>query len=124
VDPRCRGCHTLLDPIGRTFASLDPDHEGAVQAAEILSHPGLEGTYADLPALLEAVAGSRSFAECFSRHWLAFFLEQELDAADPTFIAELADRVEAGAGLGELAEQTIVSLESRAQLAVPWCEGP
>jgi hypothetical protein len=124
VDPRCRGCHTLLDPIGRTFASLDPDHEGAVPAAEILSHPGLEGTYADLPALLEAVAGSRSFAECFSRHWLAFFLEQELDAADPTFIAELADLVEAGASLGEVAEQTIVSLEARAKRAVPWCEGP
>ncbi len=124
VDVRCRGCHTLLDPIGRTFASLDPDHDGAVPDAQITNHPGLEGTYADLPALLEAIAGSRSFAECFSRHWLAFFLEQELDAADPTWVAELADQVEAGASLGEIAEQTIVSLESRARLAVPWCEGP
>jgi hypothetical protein len=124
TDVRCRGCHTLLDPIGRTFASLDIDHEGTVPAAEILGHPGLEGTYADLPALLEAVAGSRSFAECFSRHWLAFFLEQELAAADPTWVAELADLVEAGASLGEVVEQTIVALESRAKLAVPWCEGP
>jgi hypothetical protein len=124
VDPRCRGCHLMLDPIGRVFAALDPDHEGDVEAAEIIDHAGLDGTYDDLPALLAAVAGSRSFAECFSRHWLAFFLEQPLEAADPTWVAELADWVEDGASLGEILGQTAAGFELRSSLAVPWCEGP
>ena len=124
ADPRCAGCHTLLDPIGRVFAVLDPDHEGPVEPAEVLDHEGLDGTYEDLPALLDAVASSRSFAECFSRHWLAFFLEQPLADADPTFIGALADSVQAGASFGEIIRETVTGFESRVELAVPWCEGP
>jgi hypothetical protein len=77
-----------------------------------------------LPALLTAIAGSRSFAECFSRHFLAFFLEQPLDAADASWVKDLGDLVEAGASLGEVAAHTIATLETRARMAVPWCEGP
>jgi hypothetical protein len=124
ADPRCAGCHMLLDPVGRVFAALDPDHEGDVEAAEIIDHAGLDGIYDDLPALLEAVAGSRSFAECFSRHWLAFFLEQPLESADQSFVAELADMVEAGASLRDIVGQTAVGFELRASLATPWCEVP
>jgi hypothetical protein len=124
ADPRCAGCHLLLDPVGRVFAALDPDHEGDLEAAEIIDHAGLDGTYDDLPALLEAVAASRSFAECFSRHWLAFFLEQPLEAADPSFVAELADLVEAGASLRDVVGETAVGLEFRTSLATPWCEVP
>jgi hypothetical protein len=124
VDPRCAGCHLLMDPIGRAFAALDRDHEGVVEAAEVFDHPGLDGTYADLPALLDAIANSRSFAECFSRHWLAFFLEQPLDAADPTFVSELADLVQSGGSLRDVIGETAVGFESRANLATAWCEGP
>jgi hypothetical protein len=122
--PRCAGCHVLMDPIGRAFAALDRDHEGVVEAAEIVEHPGLDGTYADLPALLDAIANSRSFAECFSRHWLAFFLEQPLAAADPTFVAELADVVQSGGSLRDVIGETAVGFAARAELATPWCEGP
>jgi hypothetical protein len=122
--PRCAGCHLLMDPIGRAFAALDADHEGVVEAAEIFEHPGLDGSYEDLPALLEAIADSRSFAECFSRHWLAFFLEQPLDAADPTFVSELADVVQDGGSLRDVIAETAVGFASRSNLATPWCEGP
>jgi hypothetical protein len=124
ADPRCAGCHSLLDPIGRVFAALDPDHSGDVEAAEIIDHTGLDGTYEDLPALLEAVAASRSFAECFSRHWLSFYLEEPLDVADPAWVAELADLVQSGASIRDIIEQSAVTLEARARQAEPWCEGP
>jgi hypothetical protein len=122
--PRCAGCHVMMDPIGRAFAALDRDHEGVIEAAEIFEHPGLDGTYEDLPALLDAIANSRSFAECFSRHWLAFFLEQPLDAADPTFVSQLADVVQNGGSLRDVIGETAVGFESRSKLATPWCEGP
>jgi hypothetical protein len=123
VDERCAGCHVMMDPIGRAFAALDADVEAASEPAEIVEHPELAGTYATLPELLEAVAGSRAFAECFARHWLAFFLEQPLDEIDRTFVRELADEVAAGASLGDVIERSIVTLATRSGNIVPWCEG-
>jgi hypothetical protein len=123
-DQRCRGCHLMLDPIGVAFAALDADFEGTPEPAQVIEHAELEGTYADLPTLLAAVAGSRSFADCFGRHFLAFFLEQPLNAVDAGFARELGDAVVAGASLRDVLEQAIVSLEARSRAATPWCEGP
>ncbi len=123
VDARCAGCHVMMDPIGRAFASLDKDFTGTPEPAEVVEHPELAGTYATVAELLDAVSRSRAFAECFSRHWLAFFLEQPLDEVDRAFIGELADDVEAGASLGDIVERSIVSLAARSETYVPWCEG-
>jgi hypothetical protein len=124
VDQRCRGCHVLLDPIGVAFAGLDSDFSGTPEPAQVFEHAELEGSYADLPALLTAVAGSRAFANCFGRHFLAFFLEQPMESVDEGFATELGDTVVAGGSLRDVVEQTIVSLEARSRAAVPWCEGP
>lgn len=123
TDPRCASCHTRMDPIGRAFAALDPDHEGGTIPAEVLSHRELEGTYANVPALLEAVSTSRAFAECFARHWLAFFLEQPLADADDAWVAQLADAVQAGVSLRGVVEQTMTTLEALSFEVTPWCEG-
>jgi len=124
VDARCSGCHLRMDPIGRAFARLDPGETGSAMAAEVLAHDELGGSYADLPALLDAVAGSRAFAECFAQHWLAFFLEQPLADADPAWVAELADAVEAGASLGTVIERTVKTLAARSPTSEPWCSNP
>ena len=113
-----------MDPIGRAFGALDADFEGTPPPAEIVDHSELAGTYATLPELLDAVAGSRAFAECFARNWLAFFIEEPLDTIDQGWIGELADQIVSGASLGELVEQSIVTLEARSRTLVPWCEGP
>jgi hypothetical protein len=123
TDERCAGCHVMMDPIGRAFAPLDADFEETPEPAEVVDHAEVGGTYASLPELLEAVAGSRAFAECFARHWLAFFLEQPLDEVDRTFIGELADEITAGASLGDVVERSIVTLATRSEELVPWCEG-
>lgn len=124
VDTRCAGCHLLMDPIGQAFAGLDLDHEGEVPAAELLQHTELEGSYADLPALLEAVGRSEAFASCFSRHFLAFFLDQPLQATDPVWTSELASAIRDGAGLRGVIELAVEALAERTLEAVPWCEGP
>jgi hypothetical protein len=124
VDARCAGCHVMMDPIGRAFATLDADFEGAPEAAEIVDHAELTGTYATLAELLDAVAGSRAFAECFARNWLAFFLEQPLEDIEPSWISEVADEVAGGGSLASVIERSIVALEARSQAHTPWCEGP
>ncbi|HEY8946402.1 MAG TPA: DUF1592 domain-containing protein [Polyangiaceae bacterium] len=123
TDPRCSSCHSLMDPIGKAFDGLDPDASGASGPAEVLAHPELEGSYADLPALLEAISGSRAFAECFSKHWLSFFLDQSPTDVDGAWVAQLADAVQSGAGLRALAEKTTVTLETTTRAATPWCSG-
>jgi hypothetical protein len=112
-----------LDPIGQVFAAYDPDFEGTAPAAEVLVHAELQGSYADAAELLQAVAGSRAFAECFARHWLSFFLEQPLDSVEAGWIGSLADAVEAGASLTSVVEHTVGELYARSQTVVPWCEG-
>jgi len=123
VDARCAACHQRIDPIGRAFAVLDADSVAAPAPPEVIHHPELAGSYPDIPALLTAVAGSRAFAECFARHWLAFFLEAPLAEADATWVAALADSIESGVSLRGLVEQSIVSLKTRSETATPWCEG-
>lgn len=123
TDGRCRNCHLRLDPIGRAFGDLDPDNEAAVPEAEVIGHDEIEGTYANAGLLLEAVAGSRAFAECFSRQWLAFFFEQPLSSIDAAWVSALADRVHSGASLGDVVEHTIGELHTRSLSFVPWCEG-
>ncbi len=124
TDPRCKGCHSLMDPIGRAFSVLDLDHVGDPEPAEVLEQAELAGTYATLPELLQAVAGSNAFSACFARHFLSFFLEVPLDAVDPSFVSELAGSVKGGAGLRSVVEQAVVSLVERSQALTPWCEGP
>ncbi len=119
-DARCAGCHQRLDPIGAAFSALDLDGERL--SARVIGHDELEGEYADLPALLEAVAGSRAFAQCFARHWLTFLLELEPDAVDPAWELELAERVLGGATLTDVLDHTARTLEGRYESFVPWCE--
>jgi hypothetical protein len=123
TDARCSSCHLLMDPIGKAFAAFDLDDPSGGGPAEIRSHPELAGSYPDLPSLFEAVATSRAFAECFAKNWLSFFLEQPLASADPVWIDAIADAVQAGASLPEVAESTARALEAGSAQVAPMCEG-
>jgi len=124
TDARCAGCHQLLEPVGAAFAGLDRDFTGTVPPAVVTGHDELNGTYPQLAGLLDAIAGSRAFADCFARQIWAFFLEQAPADVDAASIAELAAIVRAGGSLGDVVSQMAVSLEVRSRTVVPWCEGP
>ena len=123
-DARCMGCHQMLEPVGAAFAGLDRDFTGTPPAVQLNGHDELGGTYAQLPAFLDAVAGSRAFSECFARQMWAFFLEQAPAEVDAASIAEIATVVRSGGSLGAVVSQMAVSLEARSRTVVPWCEGP
>jgi hypothetical protein len=122
-DARCATCHQLLDPIGVAFSALDPDDEGGVQSALVQGNSEISGSYENLPALLEAIAASRRFAECFSEHYLSFLLESPPSELDPAWVQTLADSVEAGASFTRLTEHAMLDLFTQSQSTVPWCEG-
>jgi hypothetical protein len=122
-DARCSTCHQFLDPIGRAFAPLDAESQGVAVPAEVIGAGALSGTYDDLAMLLEAVATSREFADCFAEHWLSFFLERPRSELDPAWIAEIADAVEGGESLSSVAALSIAGLQTRSMDLVPWCTG-
>lgn len=123
TDTRCQSCHELIDPVGQAFAAYDMDTDGPVPGAEVIRHDELEGTYPDVGELLVAVANSRAFAECFSEHWLSFFLEVPPAEVDAGWKSSLADSVQAGASLGSIVEQTVRELSARLISQTPWCAG-
>lgn len=122
-DARCRNCHRLIDPIGRAFSVLDQDTSEPAPPPEVLVHDELEGSYDDLGHLLDRVATSRAFAECFAKNWLGFFLEQPLGSVDQNWVAQLADSIEQEASLPQLIEETVTELALRSENVTPWCEG-
>jgi Protein of unknown function (DUF1592)/Protein of unknown function (DUF1587)/Protein of unknown function (DUF1588) len=123
TDARCSGCHLLLEPVGAAFAVLDRDFTGTAPAVRLNNSDELAGTYPQLTGLLDAIAGSRTFADCFARQLWAFFLEQTPASVDAASVAEIAAVVRSGGSLGDLLGQMVVSLEARSQAAVPWCAG-
>jgi uncharacterized protein DUF1592/uncharacterized protein DUF1588/uncharacterized protein DUF1587 len=122
-DARCKGCHQMLEPVGAAFAGLDRDFTGTPPAVQLNGHDELGGTYPQLPAFLDAIAGSRAFSDCFARQMWAFFLEQPLAEIDAASIAEIATVVRSGGSLGDVVNQMAISLEARSRSVVPWCQG-
>ena len=123
TDARCMGCHLKMDPIGRAFATLDQDNEAGSPAPEVTGDGEIHGTYADLPTMLNAIAESQIYADCFSRNLLGFFLEQDPEHVDAASVADVAAIVKAGGSLSDALAQVAVSLDMRSRSQTPWCTG-
>ncbi|MES1208139.1 MAG: DUF1592 domain-containing protein [Pseudomonadota bacterium] len=123
TDTRCAGCHSLMDPIGKAFAPNDLDNTIGTPAPVVNGSGEVSGTFKDLPTLMNAIAGSKAYADCFSRNLLAFFLEQDPDYVDPASVSDVSAVVKSGGGLADAIGQAVVTLEKRSQSATPWCTG-
>lgn len=123
-EPTCAGCHSLMDPIGRAFAPFDSDNTLGSPTPTVNGAGEVSGTFASLPEMLDAIADSQAYADCFSRNLLAFFLEQDPEAVDGAAVADLAPVVKSGGTLADAVVQAVLSLEKRSQSATPWCSAP
>jgi hypothetical protein len=123
VDARCMGCHLKMDPIGRAFATLDQDNEAGSPAPEVVGDGEIHGSYADLPSLLDAIAESQVYADCFARNLLGFFLEQDPEHVDAASVADVAAVVKTGGSLSDALAQVALSLDLRSRAQTPWCTG-
>lgn len=124
TDIRCSTCHLMMEPVGAAFAAVDLDHTGAAPQAVINGNKEVAGTYPDLPTLLDKIAKSQTYADCFSRNLLGFFLEQEPKTVDKDAVADISSMVKAGSGFGDVVAQMVVTLEARSKSLTPWCAAP
>ncbi len=123
VDSRCAGCHLLMDPIGKAFAPLDLNNTAGAPAPIVSGSGEISGSYANLPAMMDAIAGSQTYADCFSRHLLGFFLDQDPAAVDKAAVGDVSAVVKSGGSLADVVGQAVVSLEKRSLSTIPWCTG-
>jgi hypothetical protein len=112
-----------MDPIGRAFAPMDLGNTLGAPAPQVFDGVEITGSFPDLPALLDAIAESETYAECFSRHLLGFLLEQEPKLVHAAPIGDVAAVVKRGGTFAEAVGQAFVSLEKRSQATLPWCTG-
>jgi hypothetical protein len=99
AEPRCAGCHTLMDPIGFTFEHYDASgHYREMDAGKpVDATGGLTATDVDrsldgVPALAAALLESEQVRTCVATQWFryAFGRQESPSDADTCTIAALS----------------------------------
>jgi hypothetical protein len=98
ADPRCAGCHTLMDPLGLPLEQYD--HLGARRTTEamrpvnttgqLIGSVDKDGPLSGPEQLARQLASSKRVSECFVRHAFRFTLGRNETAADACSIAAAA----------------------------------
>lgn len=111
-NPACAQCHRMMDPIGSVFEGFDAvgrprevDEYGSpvVVQGEVAESFDLDGQYASLPELAEAMGESREVEQCYLMQNFRFFFGREAERADLCSQAELTEHFqESGQSLSEL----------------------
>ncbi|MFT3923896.1 MAG: DUF1592 domain-containing protein [Myxococcales bacterium] len=95
----CASCHRLMDPIGFAFEHFDgigryrPDDHGQAidDSAQILVSSDVQGDYADLPSMIDALAQSAQVQSCYARSLLRYALSLSEDERS-VCLAERSER--------------------------------
>jgi hypothetical protein len=99
TEPRCQGCHQLMDPIGFGFEHYDAlgryretDEGQAVDASgEVLASEDADGAFVGVPELAERLAGSTQVRECVAVQWLRYAVGRTETYLDACSVAELQE---------------------------------
>lgn len=97
-DPRCAGCHVMMDPIGFLFEHYDAvgrwrDTDGGkpVDATGYLDGTDVDGDLDGVPALAERLLESEQVRQCVARQWFRHAFGREATAsADTCTVGALA----------------------------------
>jgi len=98
-EPKCAGCHVLMDGIGFSYEGYDPvgHFEGERDGEPVDASGMLVGTDVTEPefegpvGLAEKLAGSETMKECATSAWLAFGLHRQGNAHDACAYEELLE---------------------------------
>ena len=88
-DPACRGCHTMIDPLGFAFENYDAigrfrtsDEGHAIDASGALVGTDVDGTFTNLAELSSMLAQSETVRACTARQWFRFIMQRFEQPAD------------------------------------------
>jgi hypothetical protein len=110
-EPRCAGCHTLIDPIGYGFEGYDAigrfrtmEEGRAIDASgEVVAGGDASGTFDGLIELTDQLAASDTVRSCVARQWFRFAAGRVETTEDECSLDDLDRRfAESGYDLREL----------------------
>jgi hypothetical protein len=91
-EPRCAGCHSMMDPIGNGFSAFDAvgkyapeagtDTLGSVEAPILASVHDIEGAFNGPAELGQKLAASEHVKQCYSMQTLRYVLNREEVSGD------------------------------------------
>jgi hypothetical protein len=118
ADLACRGCHTLMDPIGFGFENYDAvgryratDGGAAIDASgQITGTAEIDGPFRGAVELGQKLAGSALVKECVTRQWFRFMLQRFEQEADSCSMLDISSAFLAeGASLNALPRALVES---------------
>lgn len=110
-NPRCQGCHRLIDPLGFGFEHYDAlgrwrdtDEGVPVDASgEVVGTDDADGPFDGVPELAAQLAGSDHVRECIAIQWFRYAVGRTETARDTCSVQTLNERFrESGYDLREL----------------------
>lgn len=97
----CRGCHTLMDPIGLGFEHYDPigqwrdmDNELEIDATGEVVGTDVAGTFDGAIELSNKLADSEQVMACLAKTWMRFALGRSEQDADEGALAVVGEKFE------------------------------
>ena len=107
ADPRCSGCHALMDPIGFAFEHYDAtgryrelDGGKPVDASGELTETDVDRALDGVPSLAAALVESEEVQSCVARQWFryAFGRHESASDGDACTVQTLTHALEASGG--------------------------
>jgi hypothetical protein len=100
TDPLCKGCHTLMDPIGFGFENYDAvgryrttENGLPVDASgEVVQTDDMNGKFVGVAELGTKLAGSHQVQACVARQWFRFVLNRFEQDVDNCSMKHLVDK--------------------------------
>lgn len=100
ADPTCKGCHTLMDPIGFGFESYDgmgrfrtAENQVPIDASGELVGTDVDGHFNGVSELAARLAQSQNVASCYATQWFRFAYGRGESEADACSLDKLRSRL-------------------------------
>jgi Protein of unknown function (DUF1592)/Protein of unknown function (DUF1588)/Protein of unknown function (DUF1585)/Protein of unknown function (DUF1595)/Protein of unknown function (DUF1587) len=117
ADQYCKGCHTLMNPIGYGFLRFNAIGEEVELDAkkpiddtgEVIGGGELDGTFAGAKGLSDKLASSSQFQSCYASQWIHFALARPPQNIEQCTIERMALTLAGEGDLGKAAEALVQS---------------
>jgi hypothetical protein len=98
TDPKCAGCHSLIDPLGFGFENYDGigafrsmEAGKPINASGEIKGTDVDGTFVGATALSRKLAASPQVRACLSQHWFNYALGRTKGDADACSMNAIAE---------------------------------
>jgi hypothetical protein len=98
TDPKCAGCHSLIDPLGFGFENYDGigafrsmEAGKAIDASGEIKGTDVDGTFVGATELSKKLAASPQVRACLSQHWFNYALGRTKGDADACSMNAIAE---------------------------------